>query len=177
VSCGNTTPLDIWITTIDRYPDCVMIMSMGWDCLWTAATDEPIVIFLVDIWHAEPCWNDIDRGNFLNHPSVYPGNPTRSNLVVKHRNSRKKRILPHETSLSYSKGSLTCRIILWHEAEGFSFPPKEGALRIFIAFKNPSQSAGFEPAKLESNGKHANDCTTKDESRIAQFGLYSLNQS
>jgi hypothetical protein len=34
-------------------------------------------------------------------------------------------------------------------------PPKKVALRIFIALKNPSSEAGFEPAILGSNGKHA----------------------
>jgi hypothetical protein len=34
-------------------------------------------------------------------------------------------------------------------------------LRILIAFKNPFSSAGFEPASLGSNGKHANHWTTE----------------
>jgi hypothetical protein len=36
-------------------------------------------------------------------------------------------------------------------------------LRIFIALKNPSLSAGFENANLGSNGKHANHYTTEDD--------------
>jgi hypothetical protein len=36
------------------------------------------------------------------------------------------------------------------------FPFKEDVLRIFIAIRNPSSSAGFEPAYIRSNGKHAN---------------------
>jgi hypothetical protein len=44
-------------------------------------------------------------------------------------------------------------------ADGFTSPPKERVLLIFIALKNPSPSAGFEPANLESNGKHANHYT------------------
>jgi hypothetical protein len=35
------------------------------------------------------------------------------------------------------------------------FSPKEVVLRIVIAIKNPSSSAGSEPANLGSNGKHA----------------------
>ena len=31
---------------------------------------------------------------------------------------------------------------------GFTYLPKEGVLRIFFALKNPTASAGFEPAKL-----------------------------
>jgi hypothetical protein len=34
-------------------------------------------------------------------------------------------------------------------------------LRIFIAFKNPFPSAGFERANLGSNDKHANHYTTE----------------
>jgi hypothetical protein len=44
------------------------------------------------------------------------------------------------------------------------FPsPKEGVLRIFNALKNSSPSAGFEPANLESNDKHANHYITEDD--------------
>jgi hypothetical protein len=36
--------------------------------------------------------------------------------------------------------------ILRHGPDGFTSPPKEGFLQIFIALKNPSPFAGFEPA-------------------------------
>jgi hypothetical protein len=52
-------------------------------------------------------------------------------------------------------GSLTCRKILPHGTDGFTSPPKEGVLRIFIALKHPSPLAGFEPRNLVSSGKHA----------------------
>jgi hypothetical protein len=39
--------------------------------------------------------------------------------------------------------------------DGFTFPPKEVVLRIFITLKNPSISVGIEPANLGSSGKHA----------------------
>ena len=32
--------------------------------------------------------------------------------------------------------------------DGFTSPAKEGVLRIFFALKNPTASAGFEPANL-----------------------------
>jgi hypothetical protein len=51
---------------------------------------------------------------------------------------------------------LTLRRLLRHGADGFTFPPKEDVLRIFIALKNSSLSAEFEPAILGSNCKHAN---------------------
>jgi hypothetical protein len=34
--------------------------------------------------------------------------------------------------------------------DGFTAPPKEGVLRIFFALKNPTASAGFEPATTEA---------------------------
>jgi hypothetical protein len=44
---------------------------------------------------------------------------------------------------------------------GFTSPPKEGVLRIFIGLKKSIVSAGFEPAKSWSNGKHTNHQTTE----------------
>jgi hypothetical protein len=41
---------------------------------------------------------------------------------------------------------------LRHEADGFTSPPKEVVLQIFIT----SISAGIEPANLGSSGEHAN---------------------
>jgi hypothetical protein len=44
---------------------------------------------------------------------------------------------------------------LRHGTDGFTSPPKEVVLRIFVTLKNPSSSARFEPANLGSRGKHA----------------------
>jgi len=43
---------------------------------------------------------------------------------------------------------------LRHGTDGFTSPPKEGVLRIFFALKNPTASAGFEPANLGTKGQH-----------------------
>jgi hypothetical protein len=45
---------------------------------------------------------------------------------------------------------------LRHGTDGFTSPPKQGILRIFRP-KNPTASAGFEPANLGTRGQHAND--------------------
>ena len=42
-----------------------------------------------------------------------------------------------------------------HGKNGFISLPKEGVLRIFFALKNPTASAGFEPANLGTKGQHA----------------------
>jgi len=44
---------------------------------------------------------------------------------------------------------------LWHGTDGFTSPPKEGVLRIFFRPKNPTASAGCEPANLGTKGQHA----------------------
>jgi hypothetical protein len=49
----------------------------------------------------------------------------------------------------------------WFIHQSFTFPPKEGVLRILITLKSSSSSAGFEPTNLRSNGKHANHYTTE----------------
>ena len=43
---------------------------------------------------------------------------------------------------------------LRHGNDGFTSPPKEGLLRIFFALKNPTASAGFEPANLGTKSQH-----------------------
>ena len=44
---------------------------------------------------------------------------------------------------------------LRHGTNGFTFLPKEGVLRIFFALKNPTASAGFEPANFGTKGQHS----------------------
>ena len=44
---------------------------------------------------------------------------------------------------------------LRYGTNGFTSLPKEGVLRIFFALKNPTASAGFEPANLGTKGQHA----------------------
>ena len=52
---------------------------------------------------------------------------------------------------------------LQHGTDGFTSPPKEG----FFALKNPTTSAGFEPANLGTKGQHTNPQTT--EAAILQY--------
>ena len=47
---------------------------------------------------------------------------------------------------------------LRHGTDGFTSPQKEGVLRIFSP-KNPTSSAGFEPANLGTKGQHATPST------------------
>jgi hypothetical protein len=50
------------------------------------------------------------------------------------------------------QGSLTCRKILRHGADGFTSSPKEIVQRIFNAFKDSSSTVWFEPSNRGSNG-------------------------
>jgi hypothetical protein len=61
------------------------------------------------------------------------------------------------------KRSLTCRKILLHGISGFTSHPKEGALRIFISFKNPSPWPGSNPRPL---GLVASTLTTTPARRL-----------
>jgi hypothetical protein len=62
---------------------------------------------------------------------------------------------------------------LWHGIDGFISPLKEGVLRNFIALKNPSTSAGFEPANLGFSGKHDNHYTTEGD-KFVYYGKGSM---
>jgi hypothetical protein len=44
---------------------------------------------------------------------------------------------------------------LRHGIQSFTSLPKEGVLRVIFAMKNPTASAGFEPANLGSKGQQA----------------------
>ena len=53
--------------------------------------------------------------------------------------------------------------------------PKEGVQRIFFALKNPTASAGFEPANLGTKGQHATSRPPK--SLICSVRYYCRNTS
>ena len=64
-------------------------------------------------------------------------------------------ILPKCTSSTEHFRDLLHAVNVRHRTDGFTSPPKEGALRFFFALKNPTASAGFEPANLGTKGQHA----------------------
>jgi hypothetical protein len=113
-------------------------MLIGWCCVWTAATSGPIVhpkghtVYE----HDEPWWNDLDRGELVIRQPDLSGNPTSSHLVSSRRNGRSEWwIWFWEVFLFISTSFFffTFRKILRHGTSGFTLPPKECVLRIFIA--------------------------------------------
>jgi hypothetical protein len=66
-------------------------------------------------------------------------------------------------------GSFTCRKAR-HETHGFTSPPKESVLRFFCP-KNPTSSAGFEPANLGTKSQHA---TSRPLKPLAKFTLLNI---
>jgi hypothetical protein len=74
-------------------------------------------------------------------------------------------------SLSYVKGSLSCRKILRHGADGRTFPPKKALLWIFIALKNLSLLVVFEPANLGYNGMHDSLYTTENDNILLKINI------
>ena len=62
---------------------------------------------------------------------------------------------------------------LRHGTNGFTSFPKEGALKFFFfALKNPTASAGFEPANLGTKGQHA---TSRPPKQLTGLSLSSVD--
>ena len=59
------------------------------------------------------------------------------------------------TAYTLHLGIFYIAVKLRHGTDGFTSPPKEGLLRIFFRPKNPTASAGCEPANLGTKGQHA----------------------
>ena len=53
-----------------------------------------------------------------------------------------------------------------HGTNGFTYLPKEGVLRIFLALKNSTNSAGFQPANLGTKGQHSTSRPPKPFSEL-----------
>ena len=64
-------------------------------------------------------------------------------------------ILPRYAEFHVHSRVLLHAVNLRYGTDGFTSPPKEGVLRIFFALKNPTASAGFEPANLGTKAQHA----------------------
>jgi hypothetical protein len=74
------------------------------------------------------------------------------------------------------QGSLKCHKILQHGANGFTYPPKEVVLQVFIALKNPWLSAGFELANFGSNGKHNNHYNNENDKSQSKYSNNVLSR-
>ena len=81
-------------------------------------------------------------------------------------------ILPENARLPRNiQGSFLHAVNLRHGTNGFTSLPKEGVLRIFFALKNPTASAGFEPANVCTRGQHANSRPPKPISCLVSCTL------
>jgi hypothetical protein len=145
-----------------------MIMSMRWYYVFELQPPTNLLFIPKMIYkHGEPWWNDTDKGILLICPLELSNNPTSSHLVASRRNGRRKwSIWPCEVlSFILPKWFFTCHKILWHGASGFTSPPKEDMLRIFITLKNPSPRTGLNPQTL---GTIASTLTTRPLKRHVQ---------
>jgi hypothetical protein len=114
--------------------------------LWTATINRSIVHPQVIYEHGELWWDDIDgESSWLIHQSSLAILPAEFSSIKSRENYEfsLRSIFVHT-----SKWFFTCRKILRHEADGFASPPKDGVLRIFIAFKNASLRPGWNPRTL-----------------------------
>jgi hypothetical protein len=91
----------------------------------------------------------------ISPPSAWQFYPQQNDLVAKQEKLGKvnMNLAVRSCFVDTLKGFVTCdRKILRHRADGFTSPPKEGVLQIFITLNNPSPSAGIEPANIRSSG-------------------------
>jgi hypothetical protein len=83
--------------------------------------------------------------------------------------------LPKKNNFHTRVVSLTCRKILRHVTDEFSSLSKEVMLRISVALKNPSSSAGLETAYLRSNGKRVTSISPKATAIDSNLLLVRIN--
>jgi hypothetical protein len=133
----------------------MIIMSTGWDYvseLWppTGLLSSPRWYTSMEnhgamISKGENSWSD-----HQNSPTILPAESTSSKAGGIGEGSNEfclAKYLFHTW-----KGSLTCCKILRHGGERIYFPSEWRRAMGVYRLKNPSPSAGFEPAKLRSNG-------------------------
>jgi hypothetical protein len=106
------------------------------------------------------CLSSSECKLFLIHAQELSGNNQQKHLVATQEKTWREMAVNsvYEVLFSYLKASLTCRKILQHGTYGFTSPPKEVVLRIFIYIKSPSSSSGLNSRTL---GPMASAVTTR----------------
>jgi hypothetical protein len=136
-----------------------LIVSMGWD---VSEPRPPTRLFIrwVTCERGEPWWwwCRLGMNSWLVHQSSLAVYQQR-HLGASRRNGRRSENFAYHY-LWYVNGFFKCRKILRHGTAGFTYHPKEGVLRIFIALKNPS-SWSVWTASLGSSSKLTNRYTTE----------------
>jgi hypothetical protein len=97
----------------------------------------------------------VRRSNFLHQasPRVSPRESTQRRKVELWARNVRQFCLNADFHVTFR--NLLHAVKLRHGTDGFTSPPKEGVLRIFFRPKNPTASAGCEPANLGTKGQHA----------------------
>jgi hypothetical protein len=144
----------------------IMIMSMGWDYV-SELRPPTCLLFIPHVIHEhwEPWWNYIDRGNFwfvLQWPLLVLRGES-SSSKAKGTGEGNDEFLLTKYLFYTSQDSLTCRKMLRHVADGFTFALKKGVLREFYRSLKLSSSVGFKPTNLGSNDNDTNHYTTEND--------------
>jgi hypothetical protein len=92
---------------------------------------------------------------FVIHPPELSGKYQQRYLIAKQERLSEEcpLILPQKYLCHTPEGSVTCSTT-WDQR--LLFPSKGSRATNFIALRNPSSSAGFEPANFRYSGKHDN---------------------
>jgi hypothetical protein len=133
---------------IDWLPD--WLIMMGWDYVSelrppTGLLFNPRVMWA---WRAMVMMMPAGDNSWLVHQSSLAVLPAETSGASR-MNGRRSENFAYQYP-EYLKGYLTYRKILGHGASSFTYHPKEGVLRIFIALKNPSPRPGMNPRPLGS---------------------------
>jgi hypothetical protein len=118
---------------------------MGWDYVSEPRTPTDLLFIPQMIYeHGEPWWDHhANRENLLTRIPELFGNPIKTVIWEQLGGTDKRSVFPCNHFCSHLHVTFfTCRKI-WHSASGFTFHPKKGVLRIFIALKHPLPRLGL----------------------------------
>jgi hypothetical protein len=172
-SCSSITAPIMFMITLTKQHDTMMMMIRVRLHLWTAATSRPLVYLPGDIWAwrtmVEWCWqkktpDSSTRALWQSYQDSCLV-ASRRNLVKGMMNMTLQSIFVHT-----SKWFFACLKILQHEVSGYTSPVKEGMLQIFISLKNPLPWLGLNPWTFGPVASTLNHYTTEATAHYHSFG-------
>jgi hypothetical protein len=116
-------------------------------------------------WHeyGEPWCNDIDRGKLLIRLPELSSNSTSSHILAEQKEREKGNWFGLTMYLAHTSKGLKHAVKCYGMGPATLHTLRRQECCGFLSLKNPSSSAGIEPANLRSNGIHASHYTTEDD--------------
>jgi hypothetical protein len=137
-------------------------MSMGWG--YVSELRPPTGLLLAPMWYTrmEKHGGIILRGknSCFFQRALWQSRQERHLVAKQEKHGEGNEFVLRSIFVHASKWYFTCYKNLQHGAYGFTSPPKDSTLKFFLPLKSFALVV-FEPARLGSNGKHANHYTTE----------------